>query len=199
MTSERFSVLVVCTGNICRSPVAEILLHQRLTASGLDVAVSSAGTHALVDHPITDQSLRLLDKYGEHNFPDSLTHRARQLTAPMVQSADLVLTATRGQRHEVVAMQPRASRRAFTLTQFARLLESVDLDAAEVDDLPSLLTEVAAIRGMVAPPSTPEQDDIVDPFRRDQAVYDEAGHAIDAAISTIVSVFVAAQNQPERP
>ena len=56
-SEEAFSILTVCTGNICRSPAVERLLTRKL---GPTVSVSSAGTHALVGHPIAEPMASLL-------------------------------------------------------------------------------------------------------------------------------------------
>ena len=84
MTRELFSILAVCTGNVCRSPAVERLLASKL---GPTVTVSSAGTHALVGHPISEpMAALLLDSDVE---PDSF--EARRLSEQMLKEADLVL------------------------------------------------------------------------------------------------------------
>ena len=184
--SGTFSVLVVCTGNICRSPLAEQLLRARFGAAGMSVIVRSAGTSALEGSDMTDEAAALVRQYGGTGGG----HIARQLTSDLVADADLVLTATREHRHAVVALHPRAARYAYSLTQFARLVDAVDLetlDRSGSDGLSALLDEVAATRGFAPPPEHPDLDDIADPYRLSQRVYDEAGRAIDAAVTTIVA------------
>ena len=184
--SGTFSVLVVCTGNICRSPLAEQLLRARFGAAGMSVIVRSAGTSALEGSDMTDEAAALAQQYGGTGGG----HIARQLTSDLVANADLVLTATREHRHAVVALHPRAARYAYSLTQFARLVDAVDLetlDRSGSDGHSALLDEVAATRGFAPPPEHPDLDDIADPYRLSQQSYDEAGRAIDAAITTIVA------------
>ncbi|MDY7557708.1 hypothetical protein [Cryobacterium sp. 10C3] len=94
-----FSILVVCTGNICRSPLAEQLLTTRLTNAGIPVLVTSAGTYAMVGKGMPDEAAALSVRYGG----DPRAHVSRQLTARLVADADLVVTADREHRGEVVS------------------------------------------------------------------------------------------------
>lgn len=79
-------IIVVCTGNICRSPMAEALLRARLGARVEQVA--SAGTGALVGYPADPMAIDVAGEYGL----DLTAHRAQQATLPLLSSMDLVLT-----------------------------------------------------------------------------------------------------------
>ena len=116
MPQEVFSILAVCTGNICRSPAVERLLASQLAPS---VSVSSAGTHALVGHPISEPMATLLRQAAVEPEP----FEARRLSEQMVKESDLILAMTRAQRGLVVELWPAAVRRTFTLREFARLFE----------------------------------------------------------------------------
>lgn len=80
------NILIVCTGNICRSPMAEALLQSRLKDGGL--RVSSAGTSALAGHGADPHAVGVMRSFGI----DIEAHRARQLTLPLLTAVDLVLT-----------------------------------------------------------------------------------------------------------
>lgn len=179
------SILIVCTGNICRSPLAEQLLQARLDAAGIPATAHSAGTRAMVGHAMTPESAALSTTYGG----PPTAHQARQLTESLIANADLILTATREHRSEVVSLHPRAARYTYTLNQFARLAAAVDPVETPFHEY---LAEVSATRGLTPPPANPEDDDIEDPYRRSQEVYDRSGAAIDAAVSTITAGFLAA-------
>jgi len=197
MSQGTFSVLAVCSDKICRSRLAAQLLRARFEAAGVPAVVRSAGTSAVDGSDMTPQAAALSVEYGG----TGTGHVARQLTSELVADADLVLTATREHRHAVVALHPRAARYAYSLTQFARLIGAVDLDtlgALESDGLSALLSEVAANRGYVPPPARPALDDIIDPYQKRQKIYDEAGRAIDAAVTTIVDGIVSAGAQRGR-
>lgn len=102
-------ILIVCTGNICRSPIAEHLLREAL--QGSDIAVSSAGLGALVDHPIDGSALATLQHHG-HRPP---SHRARQLTAELAHEADLILTMEQGQIQSMIQRVPETRGKIFLL------------------------------------------------------------------------------------
>ena len=161
-------ILVVCTGNVCRSPYIHLRLAHEL--ADLDIDVESAGTGALVDRPVDPGSTALLDAIGV----DSASFRARQLTAALVQEADLVLTATRMHRRQVVQEVPAALRKTFALTDFADLVEGLRSDDIEHVRGRSLVARVAAAaadRHHLVHARTDEDADIVDPFRRGREVF----------------------------
>lgn len=180
------SVLTVCTGNVCRSPLAEGLL--RMMLAGLPVAVRSAGTQALVGEQMTEQNRIIAAEFG---VPDADGHRARQLAAEQLREADLVLALTRDHRRAVVEMLPRASRHTFTLREFGRLAEAADVAELEVsaqasieDRLREAIDLVAQLRGSLPPLDDPAEDDVVDPYRRSDEVYALSAQQIVPAVNT---------------
>ncbi|MCL3862908.1 low molecular weight phosphatase family protein [Actinotalea sp. K2] len=154
------NVLVVCTGNICRSPAAERLLEAEI-GPGADVSVASAGTRAVVGAPITAHMATLMDFAG---LPTE-GFAARQVTAGMLREAGLVLTMTREHRADVVNLHPPAVRRTFTLRELARLTAAVDLadlpEATPAERLSALIPLAAARRRSLADVTA---DDIEDPY-----------------------------------
>lgn len=178
-----FRVLCVCEGNICRSPVAALLLQAAL---GPDVEVTSAGTGAVVGAPVAPPMQALL---ADRSL-ESDTFRARQLRREHLLAADLVLTMTRRQRSQVVELVPAVVRRTFTLRELARLLAGVDPDVLGPDlvleRLRRSLPAAAAQRRYVADPRT---DDIDDPYGLDAAAYPRAFDAIADAVDRIGTVL----------
>ena len=184
-------ILIVCTGNICRSPLAEQLLRESLTAAGIDAVVSSAGTSAMTGSAMTPEAAALSAQYGASNTD----HIAQQLTEKLIADADLVLTATRDHRRDVVTLLPKSTRYTFTLNQFARLV-APDPDAATTTpppDFPAYVASVAATRGLQPSPIPPTLDDVEDPYRQPAAVYARAAAAINASVTTITAALVAAR------
>lgn len=194
-TSNEFTVLVVCSGNICRSPLAEQLLAARLRGSMPAVRVMSAGTIAdegiAMDETAAEQSRR----YGG----DPSAHRARLLTEELIASSGLVLTATRQHRAAVVSMLPRASRYTFTLAEFARLSAGMtESFPDDVVDARSLVEAVAAERGLAVRPEDPADDDIVDPYRQGIEVHERVAEQVDAVSATIADAFAALPSEGVR-
>jgi len=174
-----FSVLFVCTGNICRSPAAERLFRARLPA-GADVTVSSAGTQGLVGRPMDGPSALALRELGV----DADRHVARRLTRRLIDEADLILTASEEHRSVVLHEAPLMLAKTFTLLEFARLGAglagrdgSAPNEVPTADQLRTRAAEVAGQRG-IAEPAARGQDDVADPF----------GGSLDVARASVTAV-----------
>jgi protein-tyrosine phosphatase len=85
-------LLVVCIGNICRSPMVEYLLKREFPA----LEVSSAGIHAMVGYPADDKAIHSMMQ--QHICTDISSHIAKQLNESMLKQADLVLVMTASQQ-----------------------------------------------------------------------------------------------------
>ena len=105
------SVLMVCVGNICRSPMAEALLKAYCMERGLRVSIDSAGIGALVDHPADDAVVALMQ---QKNI-DMSGHRAKQVNAALIADYELILVMEQGHIQALVQMQPQARGRVHLL------------------------------------------------------------------------------------
>lgn len=203
-----FGIVMVCEGNICRSPLAEQLMRSRLGEAGLHaaVSVSSGGLGAVVGSPMDPTAAEQSRRY--RGRPDEF--RARQLRSSIVNPADLVLTMTRMQRDDVVQRHPRILQRTFTLIEFSKLLalDAVDLPEAGDELTIPLDQPVAASLTQRAPQLAAmlrertrsysrlrsrarlqADDDIADPYRRAPEVHEAVAQKISLATAQIVHNF----------
>lgn len=161
----RFAVLAVCTANICRSPLIEALLRDRLDRDVFEVA--SAGTRGWDQQPMDAMAAMELMRLGLRPG----TFRSHPIDGQLVESAGLILTAARVHRSEILSSAPQALRRTFTLREFALLVPTVD-----APDLETLVAEAARARGTVRGPL-----DVDDPYRRSPEVHRGVADQIDEA------------------
>ncbi len=184
-----FTVLLVCTGNICRSALAERLgrayLAERLGDGVGAVRLQSAGTRAVVGSAMHPDSALVLAGYGA----EAGDFRARQLADTMGADADLTLTMTRAHRREVLRAAPRALQRTFTLREAAELVRLLDPALPPSGaDLPAsarqLVKDMAAARSLR---HGGEHDDVPDPIGRPIEVHAEAGELIVGALIPVLS------------
>ncbi|MGM0632429.1 MAG: low molecular weight protein-tyrosine-phosphatase [Pseudomonadota bacterium] len=104
------NILVVCVGNICRSPVGEALLRQRFP----ERSVRSAGVAAMVDRGADPTAAEIAAQDGL----DLGGHSARQLDEAMIREADLILVMTQGQRRTIAERSPAASGKTMLFGQW---------------------------------------------------------------------------------
>ncbi len=162
-------ILSVCTGNICRSPLAEYLLRKRLDPQIF--TVTSGGVKAVRSGRVPRQQLRIGLSL---EIPELMGHSGQQLKAADVQAADLVLVATRDHRGKVLEFDPTANTKIFTLREFGHLAQTVrqedveELLAQGYDRPAAVVAAVAQQRGQGDP--VPDYD-IVDPYGHDEAAY----------------------------
>lgn len=156
------SVLVVCTGNVCRSPIAEGMLRSALQARMGSRAplVTSAGTAGWEGSGAMPESVAAAAERGV----DIGAHTAQRLIVPVLVKADLVVGMAAEHREEISRMLPEAAGRTFTLKELVRLLEA--LPATDPAATPSLADRVACAdelrrRGFQG---NPHDDDVVDPL-----------------------------------
>ncbi|MEU8814285.1 phosphotyrosine protein phosphatase [Actinoplanes sp. NPDC048796] len=184
---EPFTVLHICMGNICRSPMAERLLARAVKdRAGEDgeklVRSLSAGTGGWHEgeemNPPAARQVRARGGAAEG-------FAARKLRGDFIDEADVILTATADQLDYVVALRPEAASRTFVTGEFGRLLARVDesrLPAAEPRPEAvhargvAIVEEVARLRGDDPPR---EDDDLDDPWGRGDQTFQRIGNEIE--------------------
>lgn len=113
-------IALICTGNICRSPMAEALFRYHLSESKTEVL--SAGVAALVNHPADSLAQLVMLEQGH----DISGHRAQQVTLPLLASADLILTLDRSHNDWIQSRFPQLHGRMFKLGRWRKDMDIAD-------------------------------------------------------------------------
>ena len=186
-------LLFVCTGNICRSPMAAGLgatwAAADLGQEAASVLVESAGVDAPAGRPMdADSRWALIQAGGD---PERLgEHRARRLVEHDVGCADLVLTMTRWHRRKVLALAPRALKRTFTLPEAAALLRSVDASPLGRLPLEARAVELAfRLNAARAHRRASDRDDVPDPIGRPADVHRDVATRIARDLRPLADVL----------
>ena len=188
-------VLVVCTANVSRSPLAAALINARCSTLDLDVFASSAGTRRTPTQ--SDQTAQALAAELGVSYED---HRPRHLTPEILaeDGRDLVLCMTREHAREVVASDPSAFARTFTLKEFVRLAGR----QPSAPSLTALVDRVGAGRQPRDLLGASELDDVTDPFGRSSTTYRTVVTEIERLVDRFVAVLdstLSCSPPPSRP
>ncbi|WP_194409369.1 low molecular weight phosphatase family protein [Microbacterium cremeum] len=193
-----FEILTVCTGNICRSPLAEQLLRARL--ADLDPVVASAGTRGLPAAEMTPEAAHIAHALGVP-AADTAAHRSRFLTEQHLIQPDLILAMTRTHRRTIAELAPTRLRSTFTIREFARLAMAAPAEElrAATASAPSPSGKVraaasvlASYRGLVPPPDDPADDDVIDPYRQPWETYLLSAQQLEPAATAVAATVRAA-------
>ena len=176
-------VLFVCTGNICRSPMGELMFP--LFFHDDSITTDSAGVQGLIDSPIDPSSARLMQMDGI----DTSAFRSKRLTPQLAMGSDLVLCFTERQRQKIIELAPRMRSRTFLLTDFADLCAyCAQNNLIEGDMLEDRLDSVLANASLVRPMLPPARE-IDDPYRKDFPAFETAHAQIGEAFANIAAAL----------
>jgi len=199
-----FTILHVCVGNICRSPMAE-----RLLALGLRKRLGDevetrylnhgAGTGSWhVGQPMSEGASRIVTDRGG----DPAGFLARRVSGDLVDMSDLVLTATSEQVEHILDLRPEAASRTFVLGEFGRLLAQLDLAGLDlppaVDDVTAYARGVALVAAVDAARSdgaggrlaSKGVDNLPDPYGMPDREFARAADRIEVTVVPLAEALV---------
>jgi protein-tyrosine-phosphatase len=174
------NVLFVCTGNVCRSPMAEGFLRLHAATRGLDIDVRSTGTHAWEGRAATWDGRRVM---AELECPIE-EHRTLALTGRLVDWADLILGLSTEHVAEVTRLYPQAGGRTFTLKEFVRLLPALP----PFEDTKSWLSAASEAQRETGSGDMDDYD-VDDPFGERQEAYRRVANEIKGLIDELARGF----------
>lgn len=196
-------ILFVCTGNTCRSPLAEGLLRVKVQKEGLAAEVRSAGVSAVTGGAISRNSDAILKEAG---FRDKISSLA--IEQAEVQWADLILTMTVGHKRSVVQRFPDVVDKIYTLKEYVedspevlRALEERERLAAEIQLKQALAQTVSSeerSRYLQLERSIPDYD-ISDPFGGSLDIYRATAEEIGQCLDKLVQKLRERQNGSNLP
>jgi protein-tyrosine phosphatase len=174
------NVLVVCTANQCRSPMAAALLDRALAERGAPARVQSAGTDAIADIPATDDAITVMKGEGL----DISAHRSRPVATSEVDAADVVVTMTRAHLRDLATRSPATFPRVFTLKELARRAREQPRDRGE--EVRAWVTRLSADRRTTDLLGDDPLDDVEDPIGCPLERYSEVEAELAAAVAGVV-------------
>ncbi len=173
-------MLVVCTGNVCRSPMAEGLLRRRLGRAGVDAHVHSAGL-VTEGQPASRYGVEAMDRRGI----DISAHRSRRLAADQIEDADLIIGMELQHVREVAVLDRSAFERTFTLPALARAATLIGPRPAD-EAVADWIRRVGAGRRPADMLGSRPADEVADPIGRSAGEYETTAAQIEQLVDTVV-------------
>lgn len=183
-------ILFVCTGNTCRSPLAEGLLRLKVQKEGLAAEVRSAGVSAVSGGPISKNSAAILKEAGFEEVMLSLA-----ISEAEVRWADLILTMTNSHKRAVIQYFPEAVDKTFTLKEYVEddpgVLEAIEQRERLVTEiqLKQALSQSVTVEEhtlMLSLEARIPDYDISDPFGGTMDMYRMTAEEIDRSLDKLV-------------
>jgi protein-tyrosine phosphatase len=179
---DAVNVLFLCTGNICRSPMAEGTMRARLADRGINAEVSSAGL--TFDHrPATPEAVAVAAGAGV----DIAEHRSRIVDAKMIDAADVVIGMERMHAREAAVLGRDSFSRSFTLKELVRRGRASGARRPG-EPFDAWLARVGADRRPTDLLDAGGDDEVADPYRLPMAVYERCFEEIAALVDELVEL-----------
>lgn len=151
------NILFVCTGNTCRSSMAEGILKFLLKENNVDnINVSSAGISAFQGQQANEKAIKVLNKKGI----DIINHKARQITEEFIKEADIILTMTDSHKKTIINVLPEYTHKIFTLKEYSYIINDESIEGIDIN--------------------------IEDPYGMDETAYELIAEEIDKHLNKII-------------
>lgn len=196
-------ILFVCTGNTCRSPMAEAMFRRMAEQAGMAAEVRSAGVAALDGQPMSANSRKVLEQRG---IADNL--QSRSLKQEDVEWADLILTMTMHHKRTVIEVYPEAIDKVYTLKEYAMYDPELQQDMQERESLMAklqlqlaagqTLDEQEMDRLLQLEQKVPNYD-ILDPFGGNLTSYTKCAEEIEEQLQRVVERLRDSQTKDGQP
>jgi protein-tyrosine phosphatase len=181
-------ILVVCTANRVRSPMAAAMLARACADSGVPVGISSAGL-LRGGHPADPTAVVVAQERGL----DLRDHVSREVRPDLLQASDLVIVMTRDHLRQLAVLEPSAFVRTFTLPELARGVVDLPVTPAPLRERVAALSAGRSARGLLG---ERPQDDVVDPMGGPVEGYRTLADELTAWIAPIASALTATLARP---
>ena len=175
-------IVVLCTANVCRSPMAAALLALRLSGLGVAAPVRSAGTVG-GGHPPYPEVISVMAWYGI----EIASHRSHVASAADLACADLVLAMARDNLRNVVTTEPGAWPRTFTLKEIVRRAEQIG-PRRPGEPFADWVSRAHAGRQRVSLLGDSAEDDVADPTGRSLRAYADTASLLDRLVSRLAEL-----------
>jgi protein-tyrosine phosphatase len=181
-------VLVLCTANVCRSPMAEALLADRLATLGRAVTIRSGGMLGEGEAP-RPEAITAMAGYGL----DITSHRSRRVTADDLERADLTLAVARENLRYAVVTAPAIWPRAFTISELVRRGQAIG-GRLPGESLADWLARAHAGRERAALLGDSSEDDVADPTGGPQRGYTETAAILSGLADELIRLCWGAES-----
>ena len=114
---NQMKIMFICTGNICRSAMAHVMLEDKAKKQNKNIQVFSCGVYAQNGDISTEEAIEIMEEYQI----DLKKHRATNIRSSKIEDMDIILCATTAHKNNVINMYPKLEKKVFTMKEYARI------------------------------------------------------------------------------